>query len=496
MNNSNSEDFVYSIQKLKDSSDPTFVQCLRVSHLSLTTEQVSEYFEILLSHFSSKFETKYGNEILVSICSVIDNDENASVFVQNGCVDSLPFAQKQYFNQILDILFILVRKAPNIFNDRISSHIASYCEDAPRKCLTLVVMFSQQLEQVDNVLPMLDILFHRSEDFRRKDCINDYISLIIWLLKNCDEFRSERLQHSWTYLCDMLIITSAAVLNTIYCSLCSVYDLNPDLVRTFGYPSEAINVHLKHPSTQAQVLSLMIRYPPPYNSKYMDQIIITLSEIAKKEEKALLLLLGLVLDEDNAKILLQHSGWMCNGCPQILDTLKLFGAIMLHKNLRSRVVKCKHIIPFFTSLLEINSLGVCNAVCSIMRRLPLTDEFLDELSNSGFLAGYFAVVQEINDVKVQISALRLLNILTRVKFLNEYLRMTEFVIVLIRNNSELIRSASNVSVKLVRYPECAKIFREEKMDEFFSQSFTDERMSKYARKFMNEYKKIDFGDLR
>lgn len=481
----------YNLQKLTNVTDNLFIQYVRVAYMTLAPNQLQEYFQILTSHFSHRLHTDAGNEIISGLCRVMNFEKAGEIFEQNGFIRQLPFKQKQYTTQLLDLLFFLVNKAPNCFDDKAAAQIASLVEQEPRKCLTLLAFYAQQYEKIRDPMPVLDILFHESKNFRTSDCIADYISLLVWLLRQYPRFAQERLQHCWSYLLDMLTITTASHICMIYNGLCAVFEINPEKVKEFGIPSEAIACHVQHRSTQQATLSLLIRYPPPPSAKYIDQIILILTEIATYDEKATLLLLELAMEESNCKILLKNSEWMCRPLPRTLDTLRLFGVVVLHENLRALVVDCPNTIAFFMSLLQVNSVGVCNAVCTIMKRLPLTPEFVASLSSSGFLAGYFGVAQEISDASVQLSALRLLDTLARVRFVQEFMEMIPLVVKLCRTGEELALPAAAVAVRLVRYPKCAKELKAKKLDEFFKQPIADPRVKKYGDKFLVVLSKIE-----
>lgn len=483
----------YNLQRLTNASDPMFIQCVRVAYLNLKPNQVPDYYRILLNHFSHRLHTKTGNEILAGICNVLEMRDYSQVFVDNDFTKLLPFSQRQYESQLLDLLFILVQKVPKVFTDRVAAQVATLVEESPRKCLTLIAMYAQQFENVDDPLPIVDILFHQSECFRGLDCAEDYISLIVWLLRQCPQFKTGRFQHSWTYLCDMLTITNPVIINTIYSGLCAIFEIDPDTVKTYGYPSEAIACHIQHSSTQSSTLSLLLRYPPPPHSKCIEQIIITLTEIAKYDEKATLLLLGLAMEESNALILIQNPHWMINSLPKILDTLRLFGVVMLHDNLRVLIVQSPSTIGFFLNLLQVNSVGVCNAVCTIIKRLPLTPDFINRLSQSGFLAGYFGCAQEINDKSVRVSALRLIDTIAKIRFVSEFMDMIDLIIKLIKGGQDMMLPAAAVATRLVRYPKCARVFGQKKLNEYFMQPFTEPHMKKYAEKFLTVYNKINLA---
>ncbi|EAX96957.1 hypothetical protein TVAG_414380 [Trichomonas vaginalis G3] len=490
----------YNLQKLTNVTDNLFIQYVRVAYLTLLPNQLQEYFQILISHFSHRLHTDAGNEIISGLCRVMNLEKAGEIFEQNGFIRQLPFKQKQYTTQLLDFLFFLVNKAPNCFDDKAAAQIALLVEQEPRKCLTLLAFYAQQYDKIRDPMPFLDILFHESKNFRSSDCIADYISLLIWLLRQYPRFAEERLEHCWSYLLDMLTITTASHICMIYNGLCAVYEINPEKVKKFGIPSEAIACHVQHRSTQQATLSLLIRYPPPPDAKYIEQIILILTEIATYDEKATLLLLELAMEESNCKILVNNSEWMCRSLPRTLDTLRLFGVVILHESLRPAIVECPNTIAFFMSLLQVNSVGVCNAVCTIMKRLPLTVEFVFSLSSSGFLAGYFGEAREISEKKsvessaqmsVQLSALRLLDTLARVRFVQEFMDMIPLVVDLCRTGKELALPASAVAVRLVRYPKCAKEMKARKLDEFYKQPIADPRVKKYGDKFLAVLSKIE-----
>lgn len=476
----------YDLSKLADSDDPEFLHNLRVAYLNITQNQMKEYFKILGNHFTHKLHTKQGNEILAAITAVMPFERAGEIFEESGIINFLPFGLKQFSEKLLDLLFFVANKCPSVFDDsQVVAKLSQFCESFPRKVLTIIAFYGQQWSTVKNPMTMLDILFHKSESFRNAECAEDYVSLMIWLLRNYEEFKNQRLQHCWSYLCDMLTSTAPLVINVTYNGLCAAFEINPGLIQTFGYPSEAIACHIQHKSTQQATLSLLLRYPPLPNAKYIDQIIISLTELAEKDERATLLLLELATDESISDILIQHPSWMCKGIPRILDTLRLFGIVILHNELRQKVIETHETVGFFMSLLQVNSVGVCNAVCTIMKKLSPTPEFITLLSSSGFLAGYFGVSLEMNDPSVRLSALRLLDTLSRVKFVPEFMDMIPLVVDLCKNGGDLALPAAVVAVKLARYPKCAKEMRSKRLDEFFQQPLNDPRIKKYGNKFLS-----------
>ena len=69
--------------------------------------------------------------------------------------------------------------------------------------------------------------------------------------------------------------------------------------------------------------------------------------------------------------------------------------------------------------------------------------------------------------------------------------MLDFVVKLCKKGGELALPAAAVAARLVRYPKCAKVLKEKKLDEFFRQPIEDQRVKKYGNKFLIVLDKIE-----
>ena len=338
---------------------------------------------------------------------------------------------------------------------------------------------------------MVDILFRQSDEFRSVECADDYVSLLVWMLKKYPNFKKQRIKHCWTYVCDMLTLSNVAILNTCYYGLCSIADSDTEAIIDCGYPVSAISRHIMRRPLQASTLSLLMRYPPPPDTRHMDEILLSLIEVAQTDEKATLLLMGLAMDGTNALSLLHNPVWMARGLPKTLDTLRLFCVILLHQELRETIVQTPETIDFFRGLLSSNSVGMCSAICTMLRRLPLTPDFVVQLSESGFLGSYFSSVLENEEKEVLLSALRLLDTIARVKYVRELSEMVDTVVRLVKEQSELNVAAASVAIDLCKYPKCAKLFKQKRLDEFFKQPIRDQRLKKHAERFLQVLSRVE-----
>lgn len=478
-------------EMLKYPSRPEFIKQLKLAPLRIQKHDLGRFFTTILSHFTNRLHSRVGNEILLMICKLLNTEENINIFAKEKCMNLLPFAQKEFRVQLLDLLFILVVNAPKLFNADIASQIIHLVPNEPRKCLTLIAHFAQSFDNVPEPFPMIDILFRQSDEFRSIECADDFISLLVWMLQKYQKFKKQRVKHCWTYVCDMLKLSNVAILNTCYYALCAIASEDNSAIIECGYPVKTISEHVRRRPLRAATLSLLMRFPPPSETGHMDSILLSLVAVAEDDERATLLLEGLAMDGTNALTLIRNPDWMQKGLPKIIDTMKLFCIILLHQELREEIIQRSETITFFESLLTSNSVGMCSAICTMLRRLPLTPAFVDQLSERGFLGSYFSSILENEEKEVLLSALRLLDTIARVKYVKELSEMVDTIVRLIKEPNELSLAAASVAIDLCKYPKCAKLFSAKRLHEYFRQNMDDSKMRKYADRFLQVLLKVE-----
>lgn len=482
-----------NFQVLSTPRDKRFMRELRTAPYFVKKNELPDFFSILLGHFQKRIHSRTGNAILLSICKSFYDDDAIEIFAKERMIDLLPYAQKEYRTQLLDLLYILVSKIPDIFNEKIATQIAPLADAEPRKVLTIIAIFAQSFDEVHDPFPMVDILFRHTESFKAIECADDYISLLCWLMANKPTFRKERNKHCWTYICDMLSLKNIAILNTCYYAMCSMAEIDKKLVDECGYPVPALSRDIRRRPIQSAALSLLVRCPPKSDTRKMEDILQSLIAAAGDNEKAALILMQLSTDSVNALRLLQIPQWMHRGLPGAVDTMRLFCILLLHTDLKPIVVETPETIDLLCGLLSSNSVGMTGAISTIIRKLPLTPEFVQSLSESGFLGSYFSSVLENEDVDVLMSALRLLDALSRICYVREMGEMVDTVVRLIKETNPLSNAAASVAVDMCRHSKCATLFKQNKLPEFFRKPSEDPKMKKYGDRFLQVYAKHTFN---
>jgi len=478
-----------NISLFKDIDNIEFSKIVEQSYGDFEEKYVVESLECLTSFLN--FSSSHKNIIYVidSLCKSLEFPLFREIFEKNGFISKIPFEKVELQPHIFDLLGIIAQFIPNSFNELFISRFKTVIRLYPRKCLIIIAYYSQEFNSIRNPYGILDLLFFESDSFCNAECGIDYVSLLVYLLRQYLPFRKERISQCWTYICDMLRLVDNSVITSCYYGLCAISEIDNSAICNIGYPSEPISYHLLNKEVQSSVLSFLMRYPPPPKIHHMKEIILSLLDISYEYENATLLLLALSMDIYNAMLLVQNPEWMSKGIPKILDTLRLFGVLMLHNDIRSALVQIPETIFFLKNLLSVNSIGVSNAICTIIRRLPLTTEFVLSLSQSGFLKIYFESAQDVDEYSVQLSALRVINTISKIRFVPEFIEVIDFVIYLIKNSKHLSIPASSVSIHLCRYPKCAKVFKAKKLDEFYQDAYLPETLYEYSNRFIKIFNK-------
>ncbi|OHS99957.1 hypothetical protein TRFO_33525 [Tritrichomonas foetus] len=481
---------------LKKGSGQSFLKELTGIPGNLTPENAEEFFSTAINLLRADIPESSMSRLIVAICKSIQTQQFLDLFVENKYALKLPFNRPFLQEQILDLIYIMVNFSPRSITRKLSKKFQKLIKSNARKCLTVLALFGKQFERILDPWPMLDLLFKESSYFRKQDCVDDYISLLVYLCQKYDDFKESRQQHCWGSICEALNSENDSTLITSYYALCSIYELNPVIVSSFQFPSVAVAIHLRKPAVSRAAMSLLFRTQPTCPAPGVVQALIS---IAQTEVNANLILAKMAMNKETASILVHDATWMTKELPTVVDTMRIFAAVLSHVGIRAKIMKKPESIDFFRSTIAVKHEGVLSAVCTFIRRLGITKEYCNQLSKSEFLSQFFVTAFESDDVdnsdnEILIkSTLLLIDTLAKVCFVRELVDCCDYVAKIINSDSEFTSTACKVAVELARYNKCAIRFKQLKITEFFERKQKDPDMKKFSTAFSKAYKKA-FND--
>lgn len=476
-----------NIKVFRKYSNKNFAEGLEKAHETIREKDALEFFKTVLGNFSREdLPFEYGNMIMKSIAKVIQVDENASVFIKNHIATLLPITNNQYNEGLFNLYYILFTKYAVQLDDCIVAILKTLINANPKKVLTLIALYSQQFDEIDNPWPVVDLLIQEGNLFKGADLAPDYVSLLAYLNKKFPEYRSGRAQHCWNQITSMLNLTDKSSIKCCYGALCSISEKYTD----GPLQLEIISLHLKDPELQDSVLAFL--NVANFGSKDLsnEKLISTLIRLSEKTVKATLVLMKFAVDLSSAKTIMSDSNWILKKLPTITDTLRLFLVILRHKELREEIVSNPDFVNFLISIIK-EKPGTVPIVCTILRRVPLSKELVQNLSKSGFLKLYYESEDIDDDGLTPHSKLLLTDTICRVSYVRDYLIMCDRIAKIIINKEEFADAAALVAIRLCKYSRCKARMKELKLEEYFKQNRNEAKLQSVARKFLRAMSETD-----
>lgn len=476
--------------------DPTNLELLRISSIdgfyeelanapeTLHYNQANEFFNILLSYFRTEVDEYDGNLILMTIAKVLCNDRHLNVFISKGYLLQLPFKQKQFQDSVFDILYVLVNLNPYCFeDDEVTKAFAPMIRKNPKKALTLIAIFADKFNEIDNPWPMVDLLIQEASRFQGIEIASNYVALVTSLCIKYQDYCLGRAEHCWRKISALLKETDIITLRTVYCGLCNIARVYS---KPLSLPISLIKPHLRVKELQKPILTLLVTVPLSGPECCDPTLLQALCTLAERDEKASLVLMKAAEDEEFAQFMVENSEfWMPKELPTPLDSLRLFLVIFKRASLREQIADSKCFTEFLKMATEQENSGTLSMICTIVRRVNIDQAKIAAMSDSGFLRGFFSTAEEIGNSIATHSALLMLDTLARVGYTREYMKMCDFVSKIVVDRGELAEVAALVAVQLCQYKKCALAFKRRRLDEFMKTMLKDSQLRRAAARFID-----------
>lgn len=482
---------------IRNPNSPKFLDELQSAYLYLRPDQAEKFFKIILSFFDKKIEIDTGKEILSCLCNVLSKEAFLKIFIKKDFAPSLPFTKKDYIDDLFDVLYVIVTRYPQAFDENLSACFSKKIKNRGEKSLMIITTFSQHFNEIDDPWPMLNLLFTCSERFTKPDIVDSYSALLSTLVQNYPEFRREHGEDSWNVVTDMLDkITDNSKLETLYSSLCGM----AESLKKVKFPFNVAKDHLRDKALAPYILNLFLLLPLRSSKDLEDRVLIKmLLKQAKTSKTASLVLFKLAENEGIAKILANDPIWLNTDIPNIVDTLRLLLVIFKHQELRLVIAESVEFLDFLLRILKLKQYN--GIVCTIIRRIDLTPELLKNLSTSNFLIKFIsqstekiASEESFRDALLLVDKIadtcekeQLCN--TRdMSYTRELIQSCNWIfsklIVGKAGLDNLFEDATLVAIKLCKIPRCAKKLTELSAIEYFEKIKSDPEKKSIARAFL------------
>lgn len=487
---------------LRSGSGNTFFAQLTNSPQNLNQTSIQPFFQISTDLLKSDNLSQLANiEIIKALIRTISASQlNLETFVDLNLCETLPFRKSYLQEPLLDLIYIIASYCPRGITQPISQIFGHLISRFPKKCLTILSIIGERFQIILDPWPVIDLLFTHSNYFSSDSCAMDYISLLVYLNSTFHGFREARQRHCWDAICNLFNKNhNHCIVKYGYTSLAHIYECNPEIISTFPFPPTSIQ-HLQYYDLQYSVISLLFRMPP---NGLIEPIIKEMINLSKYENSGLcqcqneagIALILMASDRLCSQVLARDVTWINYNLPTISNTIRLLAQVIKFNPCR-RFISINSNLPVFLNriLNELDENDLSSAGF-LANQLLISPRNLSLLRNEHFISNYFEKV--INDRHPSIKLAYATSLLCEsiAKF-GESVELNRDVCNFITDavqidDEKLNQAASKAAAQLALIPRCARVFKDDGLNEYFSTLSENET----AMLFLNNYNEAIFQNM-
>lgn len=201
-------------------------------------------------------------------------------------------------------------------------------------------------------------------------------------------------------------------------------------------------------------------------------------------------------NSENAVIAAKYTRWMQS--PTTIS-FKVFMLIFKHKEARETIISdekgIRLVATYFTSVLATaKSSEILAAVGSIVKRLPLNKEFLEQLTSVGFFINMsFIVARYIDDQAVVQSCLSFVSSVSKIGYSADFMMFVEPLVKMLSLKNDTSKAAILIIAELSKFKELAMTFSKMNLVPYYTQLLKT-KYKQVAASFLNNIEKFSKED--
>ncbi|KAK8842784.1 hypothetical protein M9Y10_025649 [Tritrichomonas musculus] len=496
------------LEVLDQSQDDNFIQELKSYSTKINESNARKFFDILFLRFDNKEKNSIIQAILSTIYEIIStNDEILQIFVQRNKFLDLPYTQKIFNREILNILHVVVDRHPksitsdvenNLFIDKYLPELIQY---EGKKSLLLLYMYTNKFKSLnEDQTKILELLVNKkcSDRFSSFDTAQYYVLLLSAAVERSESFRKRYIKKAWQIIKQVLTDYNEYIndnsddneefiniINNCYLSLSQIEPYyNSD-----DFDFNLLYSHLQNEELQVTIKNLLLLIPfsdqPILENKDFIKDLLRFSQ--EKDSPIINILFDICL-KSNAAVdyLSKEKSWLKYDHPYAHDTLRLF--LVVKNRLKDRqVVLGKEFAIMLKKYLEENKKPAQVKVISVLLdNVKLNNEILDELNKDDY--SFFQelikrAVDRKNNYYFYCCAL-VANSINNVGYNDALLKFCPVIYKAVSFESRFFANICSVGKKLSKHEIVRNEFLKLKIQDVLKSKLNNENTKKYAKSFL------------
>lgn len=435
------------------------------------TADINRFYQIVIGHFADTVSEQVGKSTLITIARFISFKIKRDVFVEGKFAASLPYNQKNLTDEVLDVLYVLVTRAPEAFDQDVADGFSRMIVRQPRKALHIIAIYSTYFKGLQNAWPLLDDLIQGQRRFSVDECAREYVLLLAYLVTEYRGFRRGRAKACFDCVAQNLESENEDVINATYSALASIVSVEQNVI----VPFREVRAHLRFPQFENKVLDFLLVAPLNFeeiaNPKFLQALLkiaarteqeaeeLGIEDTVQRSEKAAFVLMRLAEDVKVAQALVDQPKWLKADLPTTIHTLRLFLVVFKQLPMRPVIARKPEFINFLSNLNEVSDESIHSLICTIIRRVDLNPELIKRMSKEGFIAAFLGNADEIGTDNSHYSAILFTDTLCKICFTKEFVPMCETVSTFIQEGGDNLSAAIKLATDLCKHQRCVEKFQ-------------------------------------
>ena len=460
---------------LRDPSNPNFDRALDYLTDVLSPKQFQALYGSVIGYFRDPDANESAlRKCMSSFMKLASRDGDFFNYMARAHLfTSLPLATDRLIDASMEFVALLVEKRPKLIDQSLKRVLASFIIKRPEDAAHIFAMYVSKYNELSDPHPIIDLFISYARAFLGNAGGAIIVDSLTFLMAHDPEFKTARI--------DMIrpvfsAFCQSKCMATVKAALCGLITILDDQVRV---PFDAICRNIGNRELFRPSLSLLLRVPKFPVSRTVCRV---LSERALAHPKAFEALWRFA-DQgiDTASIVAKNTRWMGSNNT---SAFILFLIVMQHQSLREILVKSSLFGTFMARMAATEDKSVMIAIPSALKRLPLTQESIDALTEGTFFKRYYASVKKLQDASVMSACNSLLDHIARVGLTKDFTIYLPMLVKMLNMRNELTTGAICVLASLSCHSYMAEKFQIPEVIAYFKSIQKVPSLEKMANAFL------------
>lgn len=487
-----------NFQTLQTSKNDDFIQELKSSSKIINEENASQYFRTLSLRFSTNPTNRITKAILSTFYELISTrEEMLNIFAQNRIFLSLPYSEKVYNREILRILYVIMKEAPETVVTGLESEFKTLIQYECKKCLLLLYLYVDHFKVLENdQTKILEVLVDEelSQRLSAYTTIFQYITLLGVVFEKSKSFRDKNSKNVWQIIYNILKNNddSNDILNICYITLAKIESF--DQLNKIDF--DLANLHLQNEEIQDSVLALLFYAPFKDQPIIKNELLANLSKLSQGSYLAILILIDICMKKpEAADYLSQHLDWIKVDHSFVGITLCLF--LIIYKLSGNSMNLGKEFAGLLINFCEPSDVkesadqsSKIKVISTILRKVKTNNTVIDELCKKPlFFENLIKLAYKKDKPAYFYDCALIADLIGQICYKDILLNFCEVIKKGLSYKSKNFGKFCVIGIRLLKkYPQVKDKLNELNVQDELNQNLDNEKTMKYAAQFLKKLK--------